>query len=448
MTKLRTSVAQLDSLKRTIWEHLLLVIVVFVGLSLLSIYVTSKIPKQYVAGANMLVTNGNTRDDPTLQSPDLPSIATSTVVLSRAQKALDLNLSILALKHHLFVKSPAYKSSILSLTYSDVVPERAVLVANGIADQMARYFTEISTARFDSDLHALDDELVKQRGLILSIDAKIRAHGDPSIAVLDDRGADTISARVAALENDTALSQAVLSGDHAHLNAYDAGNPGRSSVAKSEILQNDHTYKELQNAVAIASSQYESAKATYTINFPGLSELRTKVERLKASLDAEKQNALASPDAFSATALALDTEHRNALATEQADSAKFANLSNLLRVQRDRLSALPSLELLRLQRTAAQADYLSISARRATSLANRADALSLGSVVVVDRAITADAVAGLSGLRLMVILVLVALTLGIASAFIAEALDPRLRRSSQIEDLYGISVVGSLGKSR
>lgn len=448
MTKLRSSVAKLDSLNRTIREHWILVIVVFIGLSILSNYITLKIPKQYVAVANMLVTNGNTRDDPTLQSPDLPSIATSTVVLSRAQKALDLELSIIALKHRLVVKSPAYKSSILSLNFTDTIPERAVLVANGIADQMAKYFTEISTARFDSDLHALDDELVKQRGLILSIDAKIHAHGDPSIAMLDDRGADTISARVATLENDTALSEAAVSGDRAHLSAIDAGGQGRATVAKSEILQNDHTYKELQTAVALASSQYESAKATYTNNFPGLAELKIKADRLRSSLDAEQRSALASPDAFSATALASDNERRNAQATEQADNAKLSNLSNLLRVQRDRLAALPSLELLRLQRTAAQADYLSISGRRATSLANRADALSLGSVVVVDRAITADAITGFTGLKLTALLVLVALALGIASAFVAEALDPRLRRRNQIEDLYGVSVVGSLGQTR
>jgi capsular polysaccharide biosynthesis protein len=448
MTTLRTSVAKLHSLKCTIWEHRLLVISVFAILSILSIYVASKIPKQYVAGANLLVTNGNTRDDPTLQSPDLPSIATSTVVLSRAQKALDLDLTIITLKHRLVAKPPAFKSSILSLMFTDADPERAVLVVNGIADQMAKYFAEVSTARFDSDLHALDVELDKQRGLILSINAKIRAHGDPSVAVLDDRGADTISDRVAALESETALSQAVLSGDRAHLGAFDAGIKGRSSVEKSEILQNDHTYKELQTAVAIASSQYETAKATYTANFPGLSELKTKADRLKQSLDTEKRNALTSPDAFSPAALGFDTERRNALATEQADSAKATDLSNLLRVQRDRLSALPSLEFLRLQRTAAQADYLSISARRATSLANRADALSLGSVVVVDRAITAEAVTGFSGLKLMALVVLVALALGIASAFVAEALDPRLRRPTQIEDLYGISVVGSLGQSR
>lgn len=448
MTKLRTSVAKLGSLNRTIWDHWLLVIAVFVILSIVSIYVVSKIPKQYAAGANMLVTNGNTRDDPTLQSPDLPSIATSTVVLSRAQKALDLNLSLIALKHRLVVKSPAYKSSILSLTFTDAYPDRAVLVVNGIADQMAKYFTEVSTARFDSDLRALDNELEKQRGLILSIDNKIRAHGDPSVAVLDDRGADSISERVAALESETALSQAVLSGDRAHLSALDAGAQGHSSVAKSEILQNDRTYKELQSAVATASSQYELAKATYTSNFPGLAALRTKADRLKASLSAEQRNALASPDAFSPAAVGFDTDRRFALATEKADSAKLADLSNLLRVQRDRLSVLPSLELLRLQRTAAQADYLSISSRRATSLANRADALSLGSVVVVDRAITAEVVTGFTGLKLIVFLVLVALVLAIASAFIIEALDPRLRRPTQIEDLYGVSVVGSLGQVR
>jgi len=78
-------------------------------------------------------------------------------------------------------------------------------------------------------------------------------------------------------------------------------------------------------------------------------------------------------------------------------------------------------------------------------LANRADALSLGSVVVVDRAIVSDARIGLGKSKLLLLLGLLVLVLAVVSAFIADKLNPRLVRTSQVEDLYGQPVIATMG---
>jgi hypothetical protein len=121
-------------------------------------------------------------------------------------------------------------------------------------------------------------------------------------------------------------------------------------------------------------------------------------------------------------------------------------LNTLIAGERSRQAAQTPLETLRLQLSAAQADYLTMSSHRATALANRADALSLGSAVVVDRAIGAEAQAGLGVHSLEAILALLSLALAFGSAFLADHFNPHMRRVAQIESLYGRPVVATLGR--
>ena len=106
------------------------------------------------------------------------------------------------------------------------------------------------------------------------------------------------------------------------------------------------------------------------------------------------------------------------------------------------------LELLRLERDAAMADYRSIATHRGATLLDRADALSLGSVVVIDHAIASEAQAGIGPLRLAVTFGFISLLLALGCALLAEQLNPRLRRVAHIESLYGKPVVATLGKIR
>lgn len=447
MTNVQQLFRKLSNIWETVWRHRLVVFAVFFVCAVLAVVIVSKIPKNYVANANLLVTNGTTRDDPTLQSPDLPTIAVSTVVLHRAQQAAGLTSNVVTMKRHLSVKAPAYKSSILTLAFTDLDPNNAVKSVNAIADQMTKYVSEVSTARFDSDLQALDLELSKQIGKIRWVDSEIRTHGDIAVSVLDEKGADAITGRIASMEYDRGIASAALSGDQSRLRAFDEGSSKRLNVENQEILQNDKTYGDLRTAVATSTASLEEEGAVYTKAFPGLDPLRTKVERLRDSLSAQRARTLSSPEAYSQSAVVFETERRNVAVAVQADTAKVSALDGLLKAQRERLSALPSVELLRLQRNAAQADYLAISSRRATSLANRADALSLGSVVVVDRAIKADRVVDFTGNKLLITLLVLSFVLAFVSAMLADSLDPSLRRAKQIENLYGGPLLGNLGRS-
>jgi uncharacterized protein involved in exopolysaccharide biosynthesis len=112
-------------------------------------------------------------------------------------------------------------------------------------------------------------------------------------------------------------------------------------------------------------------------------------------------------------------------------------------------SATATAQRLKLQADAAKADYLMLTGRRTAAVASRAEALSLGSVVVVDRAVRADAaVVGLNGFRLALVAFILVMGLSIGSAFLLEMLDSRLRRPGQIEKLYGAHLIATLRMDR
>ena len=97
------------------------------------------------------------------------------------------------------------------------------------------------------------------------------------------------------------------------------------------------------------------------------------------------------------------------------------------------------------ERTGLEAEYTALAQRRENALANRAEASSLGSVVVLYRAIKADTKLAGGRTRAGVLAVLLILAAAIGAAFAAESLDPRIRRAEEIEELYGIPVVATFG---
>lgn len=446
MTNVQQVTATIKEATETVVRNRIVVLIVFaVALAVATVFVHN-LQRQYVAGANVLVVNGNTRDDPTLSSPDLPSIATSTVVLERLTKDLGLDVPLLAIKKRLTVKAPAFKSSIMRIEYTDSSSDRAATIANGVADELTRYYGEISTSRYDADLRALNAELSTQTDRIRAISKEMQARGGSAVTAVDDKGNDPTAGRLAALETDRELARAAMQGDAAAASSLGTDPTLRAKVERRDVLQNDERYRQLVAAAALSHLQLANARAVFTDKYPALPALATKSKSLDAAVAREAERALSAADAYSPSLAAADAEQRKASALVVADRAKVEALGSLIASERGRLAAQTPLEVLRLQRDAAQTEYLSISARRATALANRADALSLGSVVVVDRAIASEVQVGLGRNSLAAVLTLLIVAISIGSAFLFDAVNPRLRRTAQIEDLYGRPVIATIGR--
>lgn len=416
--------------------HRWLIVTVFSVLMAASIVVIAKMPRTYQATANVLIVNGTSRNDPTLSSTDLPDIVGGTDVLERVRHNLGLSTPLLAMKRHLIAKPPAYRSGIMRIQYTDSDRDRAATVVNGIADELAVYYTQLSTARYDADLRALNAEISKQKKHLESIDSQLRAQGVDSLAAgVDENGDASSSGEPGTIESQRAMAYANLQGDMAHAQA-------ATGTAPRDVLLSDPLYQQLESSLTKASANLADARARYTSQYPGLPDLKARVASLKAAVARESARALSSASTGGAS-----PDQLAAQASVVADRAKVEALDGELAAQNKQLSVAGPVALLRLERQEVFREYQSIAARRATSLADRADALSLGSVEVVDRAIPSEDKPGIGPLRLLVIAAFIISIVAFGSAFLADQLDPRLRRITQIEGLYGKPLIATLRTS-
>jgi capsular polysaccharide biosynthesis protein len=452
MTQVQATVAYLRNACATFWRRRAFFATVFVILMLCSLGVIYLIPRTYRVSANLLIVNGNSRSDPTLQPPDLPAIATSARVLERVRSSLNLRTTVKAMKSRLVAKAPAFKSGIMRLEYTDSTPARAALVANAVADELARTYDRLSKSRYEDDVHALDAELTKQKKRIERMNATLVAHGESADGPrADDKSGDGGSRgqedHLPDLQMQRAVVKATLQGDIARLQAVAVDAATRKNLLRRDLLQDDPLYRALLNSANTAEAQLANVRAQYTERYAALRPIEAKVKRLNAAVADEAARAAASPYGYSpATEGALGAQ-RSAEALVTTDRAKFDALNQQIALLTRPAREVGAMVIVRLQRDAALAAYRAIAARLASSLADRADVLSLGSVVVVDRAIASDAQASVSSNRLIVTFALMALLLALIATFIAGQLDPRLHRVAQIEALYGRPVVATLGKS-
>jgi len=421
-----------------------------VGLAVM-IFALRSIPKTYQAASSVLIVADSTGRDPSVTSLDLPSVATSTVVLSRVMDDLKLPDGLAQMKSHVQAHVDA-RSSIMQIAYRDTEPDRAVAVSNAIADELSRYYETISTSRADATIAKLDDALAASSRQLQTIGSRMAAASARNPLVQTTNAFDTVTARLNDLTAQRALAQAGLENDVAARKAL-SDNATLSQLARYEKLQNDATYRELVTGSAKDAADLAFTKAAFTDRYPGLAGLETKVKSDRQASAARAKAALASPDAFSASLATNTLDQGKADAAIIGDQAKVTAIDGLISTTTAQLDQLPSAtastQQLQVQQDAAKADYLMLAEHRTAAVASRAEALSLGSVVVVDRAVRADAaVVGLNGLKLAVVAFALLMGVVFGCVFLAEVLDPHLRRPSQIEHLYGAPLIATISTER
>lgn len=407
------------------------------------------IPRTYGAASHVFIVNETSGRDPSVTSIDLPSLATSTAVLEKVLDDLKLPISLIEIKKNVKARVNA-RSSIMEISYRDASAERAVAVSNAVADELRRYYEEISTVRADATIRKLDVEIQSEQNRLRDSNRQLALVARDRPYLISDKALDTVTSRIDDLEAQRELARAALAGDRSQAKAAGDDVATISKAARHEVLQNDPLHRALSEGLAKDAAQLAFDRAAFTARYPGLPSLQEKVDAENASIRAEEQRALTAPNAYSPSQATSIMQAHRAAAIIAGDRARIAALDRLIRDERARLNEIPAtstaLARLRLQRDAAQANYLALSARRTSAVANRAEALSLGSVVVVDRAVRADAaVVGLGRTPLAAMTAAFVLLLAVGNAFLIEMLDPRLWRAAQIEHLYESPLIASLG---
>lgn len=423
--------------------------VIAIGLALIYSF-RNAVPSSFSGVSHVVLVAENGSRDPSVGIIDLPSIATSSVVLERVRNSLKLPIPLIALKGNVSA-SVLGRSAIMAIGYRDQSAERAMAVSNAVADQLARYYDEISTKRYDTNVDRLSSELVQVSAKMDGLDRQMSDVLASDPFVVSDRAIDNITSDIATLTVQRGQAAAQLKADEA-LAATTAPSEGLSATAQHEILAGDPTYLAMRNTVAKDQAELASDRAGYTSSFPGLPGAVAKVTTEQDLTNQVAARALTDPNAYSASAAATKLEHTHQLAVITGDQARLAQLDAVIRGQQTALSDIPTTgnryDQLRAERDAVAAEYTTLATRRANALANRAEASSLGSVVVLDRAIKADTQLASGRTRAGVLSLILVLAAALGSAFLVESLDPRIRRPEEVEELYGIPVVAHVGARR
>jgi capsular polysaccharide biosynthesis protein len=420
--------------------------VIAVGLALMYSF-RNVVPNSFAGVAHVVLVAENGARDPSVSIVDLPSIATSTVVLERVRNSLKLPISLINLKANVSA-SVLGRSSIMAVGFRDRSAERAIDVSNAVADELSRYYDEISTQRYDVNVDRLSTELDAEAGKMRALDNQMSKVVATDPFVVSDKSVDNITTEIAALDEQRAVARAQFQADTALANAL-SPNVVLSQTARHEILADDPAYTTGRAAVAKDDTQLASDMATYTKAFPGLPGELAKIRGENAALSQEAAHALSNPNAYSPSAAGTEQQRIRQLAVVAGDTARVNELDNLVSTEQGRLNDLPDTgskySELAAQRTVMETEYEALATRRANALANRAEASSLGSVVVLDRAIKADTQLAGGRTRAAVVAFILVLAAAFGLAFLIDSMDPRLSRAEDIEQLYGIPVVATFG---
>ena len=420
--------------------------VIAVGLALIYSF-RGAVPSSFAGVAHVVLVAENGARDPSVSIVDLPSIATSTVVLQRVRNTLKLPISLVNLKANVSANVLG-RSSIMAIGFRDQSAEQAINVSNAVADELSRYYDEISTQRYDVNVNRLSTELSNQAGKMRQLDTAMSNVAATNPFVVSEHSIDNITTQIAALDEQRAVALAQLQGDRA-LAATSAGSAGLSKTARHEILTGDPAYLATRAAAARDNAQLVSDRASYTGAFPGLPGELAKIRSESEAIKREASRALHDPNAFSVSAAATSEQHSHQQAIVAGDAARLKQIDDLLAKEQAMLSAVPTTGAkyaeLSAERTGMDTEYTALATRRANALANRAEASSLGSVVVLDRAIKADTQLAGGRTRAAVVAFILVLALALGAAFLIESLDPRISRPEEIEELYGIPVVATFG---
>jgi capsular polysaccharide biosynthesis protein len=414
---------------------------------LLAAAIAIVIKPYYVGTAHVLLVNDQQGRDPTSEGVDLPTIATSTTVLERVRDQLHLRMPLERLTKNVTVKV-APKSSIMTITAKDHSPSRAVAITNAVADTFTSFYSSVSGVRYRNVIDQLRHDLTARRTHIMALESQLQRAASTSSYVGSQTSLDNTANSLNELVTQRTYAYAQYVSDKAQLDST-RQQPGQlSKIIRHETLANDQNYHELEIEVSHDVANLAVRKASNTDLFPGMIGAEAKVASENATLRKSAEQAIDGPAAYSPSLGGQIIAEQKAAAAVAGDEARVKALDAQIGQTRGELrrtpaDGAPNAGAVRALRDAEEAQYQALALRLSNAQANSAEANSLGSVAVIDRADIAEP--SLLGPNLLLALGLcVALALAIAAAYFAESLDPRFITPTDVESVYGRPVLGSL----
>lgn len=389
-----------------------------------------------------------------LLSGDLPSLVTTATVLERFAKDLGEPISRLDVLRSRIRAKINLDSSVMPIQYTAKSAKEAVRGANLLSDEVTHFYREIAVKRFDSLIKDLTTQITTRRAELAQRDGELAAAARlyPYIDVrsASDAGGESGSSvyqRLIALRGERDELQAVVRADQATVLTTPDLVHDAQPVAVRDLVQSDPVYQQLHSQYTHDLTNLKHLESFSNDQYPGLAELRdTVAQEARAVADEQRKASASGLSSNSTYAAALDAQVR-ANAQGSSDQAKLTTLNRELAALDEQIGTgniATNVARMRRDRDSAEAAYETLASRLSKTIADRAEAGSTGSVVVIDRARFAQKAAWTSGTLLAISILLFSIWIAVTAAVVIDNGQESFRDAESIESLYGTPFLGVL----
>ncbi len=438
-----------------LWRRRIELVALLTIAMVLTIFSASHVKPKYSATSTVLLVaeppDNTDRNHPTtVQKPlltgDLPALVMSETVLQRFRDRMHSKLGDGTLRSRIRARVGG-DSNLLPIEFSDASADVAIASANALASETTRYYREIATSRFDSLVTDFTRELHARAEGLRSLDQKLQTLAGVYPYVDTKDGTSSVYDRLVRLRSERADIAATVDADRAQTATTTKRIAQARPLALSAVTNEDSAYTRLNEQYSHDLTTYRHTASFGSDSFPGLAEQQATVAAEKHDVaNARKRAAAVGPNANISYVQAL-ADVNKAQATSAADGAKLRAVDSEIASLQSQLGtggSAAQVALIRRQREAGDAAYALLAGRLDQAIADRAEAASTGSLILVDRARVADRQVWTTSAFLVVALGVFSLWLAVSLVFLIEALDVRYRKPSTIERVFGAPVIGNL----
>jgi uncharacterized protein involved in exopolysaccharide biosynthesis len=403
---------------------------------------------QYQATSSVAILSQNDAGHDSIANPiDMPTLLLSDSVLTRFEAMMKWNEPLKELRRRInaSIDTP---STLMPIEFRAPTRLLAIAGANALADALQQTYRRISASRYDDLANYLSGALERERVSIDDTDRQLATLTAENPYEAQHEAEQAVSAQIIALNEQKSTLQANLQAADTAAELANRRIDAIAPLVRTEELESDANYKQLETQVAQESTQKAVVQSQFTNDYPGLPGLADEVTRTRLLLQQEGQRAMSGGPGVSPTYAAALKDQQVAQNSVTTNQQQLLAIDQQLEQAQSHLANLPTvgvkIDMLRVQRNAAENAYQIFAEQRSITLAEQAEAAALGSVVVAGYATEAQPALGKASLLAPIAAMFGFLVIGLTLPFALETIAPRMRRPT-IEGIYGKPVIVTVG---
>jgi capsular exopolysaccharide synthesis family protein len=326
--------------------------------------------------------------------------------------------------------SPVRNSHLVLVSWVSPDPVLAAEVANSVVDSYIAFSLESGYQTSDQASEFLVDQVASLKREIAVLETKLQGYGESKrIVSADDEGNITMQALSDIAAKRTQARTVLAAKEAAYHAAVSTPAAALPEVQRSELIAR------LKQEYATYEAEYSEKSKLFKDEWPGMQQLRSKMEQAKTRLDLEIEETganvrLAAESEYRQASLevrglsALLDDQQGAAQTLKRDAVEFKNLQSDVQKRRETLNAL-------LTRQNEMALTTRLKDMDATS----------SNIRVVDRARPATAPFRPNKKLNLLLGLIVGVGIGIGAAFFLDSIDNTIASPAEISRLVGLPVL-------